>query len=588
LRWASCTPSWKDKARGSLAEEHVSIQLHSTMQRAWLREFNALGLQLRPAAAKLVVQFLQSCEDPQPMVEALVEHTKAYFKSRQGGVQSVIDSDVIESVLECMGKASADQKSGDMDPEALDAARREVDTMGLGDGVQVYNVMTDMTPFDFRNASKEWTPSTERAQLLPGVPSKIKIYANRFQVLWQRLLTEGKYVPEVESVGVTLMPGQRVITPVESLVGNLGEKITFGLLSKVPQEGGQGHRWMIEDLHKAYPLVLDESEMVAWDHQLVTDGCFVIAEGIMTVDTFHAKRIIAPEAVSRAFSLDRDNVPVQVFGGNLSDEQLNVLRVAEEQNPDGLYVVLSEVHLDNVLVLERLSDLFQGYENSTPPAAYVFMGSFYSSPFLPTQEGVKRYREGFERLKLIMRHVPNHVERETRFIFVPGPRDPGAGMLPRTPLPNYLTSNIAEIPGVILATNPCRVRHFSRELVFFRHDVLKLLRRHEVVPLHEPGRDGAPSAEHVQKETARLVLDQAHLMPLPLQESNILWDFDHTMRLYPLPHAVFIGGITKPFDTSHKECSFCSVGPFHRDGAFYAYNPISQDLDICDAPNRAS
>lgn len=30
--------------------------------RAWLREFNSLGLQLRPDAAKLVTRFLQSCE----------------------------------------------------------------------------------------------------------------------------------------------------------------------------------------------------------------------------------------------------------------------------------------------------------------------------------------------------------------------------------------------------------------------------------------------------------------------------------------------------------------------------------------------
>merc|ERR1711924_434682 len=86
----------------------------------------------------------------------------------------------------------------------------------------------------------------------------------------------------------------------------------------------------------------------------------------------------------------------------------------------------------------------------------------------------------------------------TRFIFIPGPRDPGAQMLPRTPLTNYLTSDIAkDIPGVILATNPCRMRHFSRELVFFRHDVLKLLRRHEVVPLREAGEAGPPSQEHV-------------------------------------------------------------------------------------------
>jgi DNA polymerase epsilon subunit 2 len=561
------------------------------MQRAWLREFNALGLQLRPKAAKLVTQFLQSCEDPQQMCEALVEHTKAYFKSRQGMVAPIIDEDVIQSVITCMEKASAENSAGLEDvSEVLSAARQGVDTMDLGDGVQVYNVMTDMRPYTFRIASKEWTPSTEKACLFPGVKSKIKIYSDRYHILWERLLVQGNFVPEVDAKGGALLPGQRVITPVESLVGNLGRKTTFGLISRAPQDENSGlaRRWVIEDLHKSYPLEFVESQVGEWDHQLVTDGSFVIVEGEMAVDRFHVHRLQVPETIPRSLSQEKDQVPVQVFGGDLTEEQLNVLRMHEDQNPDGMYVVLSEVHLDNVKVLERLSDLFQGYEETTPPAAYIFMGNFYSSPFLPTQEGVRNYREGFERLKLHMRHVPNHVERGTRFIFIPGPMDPGANMLPRTPLTNYLTSDIAkDIPGVILGTNPCRVRHFSRELVFFRHDVLKLLRRHEVVPLREHGR-ATPSPQHLQNEMARLLLDQAHLIPLPLEESNILWDFDNALRLYPLPDAVFIGGVSRAFECEYKGCNFCSVGPFHKEGSFYSYSPIKPSLEACDVPDRTS
>lgn len=556
------------------------------MQRAWLREFNALGLQLRPQAAKLVTQFLQNCEDPQPMVEALVEHTKAYFRSRQGMVEPIIDSDVIHSVITCI-ESAADNGVSAEDPDFIDVARQGVDTMDLGDGVQVYNVMTDMRPFEFRAATKEWRASLEGACLFPGVSSKVKLYTGRYYMLWQRLLLQGKYIPEVESVGGRLLPGQRVVTPVESLVGNLGKKLTFGLISRAPDEGNQARRWMIEDVHTKFPLDFSESETGEWDHQLITDGSFVLAEGEMAADKFHVHKLQVPSAVTRQVSLDRDQVPVQVFGGNLSDEQLHVLRIKEDENPDGMYVVLSEVHLDKVRVLEKLADLFQGYEESAPPAAYVLMGNFSSTPFSPTQDGVKAYREGFERLKLLMRHVPNHVERGTRFIFVPGNKDPGAQMLPRAPLPNYLTSDIAkDIPGVIMATNPCRVRHFSRELVFFRHDVLKLLRRHEVVPLREQGQVGPASPQHVRNEMARLLLDQAHLAPLPLEESNILWDFDHTLRLYPLPDAVFIGGVGSPFACEYSECNFCSVGPFHRDGSFYSFTPIKRLVEACDVPDR--
>lgn len=308
----------------------------------------------------------------------------------------------------------------------------------------------------------------------------------------------------------------------------------------------------------------------------------------MTADKFLVKKLEVPLAVERSITDERDEMPLQMFGGNVTEEQVHLMRQQEEFNSDGMYVTLSEVHLDNVIVLERLADLFHGYEQSAPPAAYVFMGNFYSSPFLPTQEGVKNYREGFERLKLLMSNIPNHVERGTRFIFIPGPRDPGAQMLPRTPLTNYLTSDIAkDIPGVTLATNPCRIRHFSRELVFFRHDILKTLRRHELVPLREAGKAGAPTQAHIQNEMARLLLDQAHLAPLPLQESNIMWDFDHALRLYPLPDAVFVGGVSRGFECEYKGARFFSVGPFCRDGKFYSYTPITQDWDNCDVPDRA-
>eukprot|EP00913_Durusdinium_trenchii_P011928 g11204.t2 len=288
-----------------------------------------------------------------------------------------------------------------------------------------------------------------------------------------------------------------------------------------------------------------------------------------------------------------------------------------------------------------LETLFQGYESHGPPTAYIFMGSFCSRSFVPTGQGVRAYREGFERLKFMMRNLEAHVMHGTRFVFIPGPRDPGPQTLPKAPLPDYLTANLAvDIPGAVgkpkrpcfdvffvlfclarlrqakakkerssvgslrelqlsqketelasreagspmdclfqthskhlrlvnaldrqriaevMATNPCHIRHLSREMVFFRHDVLRLLKRHEAVPLARESGFDEPSWS---SECARFILDQAHLLPLPLEESNILWEHDHALRLYPLPHAVFIGGVTPRFETNYQECTFGSVGPF--------------------------
>lgn len=547
------------------------------MQRAWLREFNALGLQLRPQAATLVTAFLRECEDPQRMAETLVEHTKAYLRSKQGVVEPIIDGETIKTVISCMLDAAKNAPSN----ATQDFARQGIEGLGLGDGVYIYDALVDVKPFDYCRQTKEWIPSSAQPKLFPDASVKAKIYADRYHLLLQRTLLEGKLVTEAEAAS-GLLPGQRVLTPVESLMGNPGRKLTFGLLSRVHDDGTR--RWVIEDLHHQYPLELQVADS---DH-LMTDGSFVLADGELIDGRFRAYDLDVPAAVPRQVTKDRDGLPQQAFGGSLSEEQMLVLERHEPSNADGMYVVLCEVHLDSSRVLEKLTDLFQGYEDSTPPAAYVFMGSFRSAAFVPTAEGVRAYREGFERLKFMMRGLANHVQAGTRFIFVPGPSDPGAQMLPRMPLTNYLTADLAkEIPGVVLATNPCRIRHFTRELVFFRHDVLRLLRRHEVVPLREPETGLAPSAQHVRTEMVRFLLDQAHLVPLPLEESNILWAFDHTLRLYPLPHAVFVGGVSQAFDCSYQECKFCSVGPFHRDASFYAYYPVKDVLEQCEVPDPA-
>jgi len=515
------------------------------------------------------------------MAEALVEQTKEYLRRHQGSAD-VISADVIQAVIELMQQKSEQQ--------AVAGEESADQTMGVvvddTEPIEVYNVLTDMKPFDYHRANKEWRASPIKPSIFAGVGMKGKIYTDRYHLLWQRLLLDNKLVPEAEAAITGLLPGQRVLTPVESLVGNPGKKLTFGLLSRA-LDGDGVRQWVLEDLHKIYPLELE----ITQSSHLLTDGSFVLAEGELCGDgqTFRISNLEVPPCVTRKMSVEKDQVPVQVFGGSLTEEQLQLRKQREDGNAEEMFVVLSEVHLDSARCLEKLSDLFGGYESAgAPPAAYVFMGSFTSAEFVPTAEGVKAYREGFERLKFILQRLTQHVQRGTRFIFVPGPMDPGARTLPRTPLTGYLTADLAkEIPGVTMATNPCRIRHFTRELVFFRHDVLRLLRRHEAVPLREAGTSLALSPQRAREEMVRFLLDQAHLVPLPLQESNILWAFDHTLRLYPLPSAVFIGGISQPFESSYQECNFASVGPFHRDATFHAYYPIQEVLEPCDVPDMA-
>lgn len=50
------------------------------------------------------------------------------------------------------------------------------------------------------------------------------------------------------------------------------------------------------------------------------------------------------------------------------------------------------------------------------------------------------------------------MQAHTRFVFVPGPNDPGLGhMLPQPALPSYFIGELqAVLPNAVFATNPCR------------------------------------------------------------------------------------------------------------------------------------
>ena len=65
-------------------------------------------------------------------------------------------------------------------------------------------------------------------------------------------------------------------------------------------------------------------------------------------------------------------------------------------------------------------------------------------------------------------------------MLVPGLGDAGpGGILPRPPLPGSLTVDLrARVPGILLASNPCRLRYCTQEIIIFRHNLLKSLQGH--------------------------------------------------------------------------------------------------------------
>ena len=128
-----------------------------------------------------------------------------------------------------------------------------------------------------------------------------------------------------------------------------------------------------------------------------------------------------------------------------------------------------------------------------------------------------------------------------------GPQDVGTNnALPRRALPEEFTKDLKKkVAHISFASNPCRIRFFTQEIVLFREDLIRKMQRHTVV---------TPSLDEsdISQQLVESICDQAHLCPLPLHVRPVYWDLDHTLRLTPLPHLVRNTTVTSNLVPAHS------------------------------------
>lgn len=267
----------------------------------------------------------------------------------------------------------------------------------------------------------------------------------------------------------------------------------------------------------------------------------------------------------------------EIFGEELLRshhyERMKSMEIAAD---DQLVVIISEIHLDKPHVLNGLKKVFDGFEANEINPLYVLMGNFFSKSYKKLINGQEIIKEGYQRLANLIKKYPKQ-RKESKFLLIPGPNDhvSSAIIFPQTSanifgIEPLLSSTF--IDHVRIGSNPCRIRCFTQELVLFRDDIYKKMNQNIVLPLVQPENDNSSSQSHAKNELSQMfddsfvdeifsqsqtqvkksdepvpeitqqlvgsILDQAHLSPLPTHVSPIIWEYDHTMRLFPLPHLV--------------------------------------------------
>ncbi|XP_034019418.1 DNA polymerase epsilon subunit 2-like [Thalassophryne amazonica] len=166
------------------------------------------------------------------------------------------------------------------------------------------------------------------------------------------------------------------------------------------------------------------------------------------------------------------------------------------------------------------------------------------------------------------------IHSSSRFVFVPGPEDPGPGsILPRPPLADHITEEFRQrVPFSIFTTNPCRIQYCNQEIVIIREDLVNKMCRNCI---HLPN-----SNLDIPNHFVRTILCQGHLTPLPLYVSPVFWAYDYTLRIYPVPDVIIFADKYDPFNISNTDCICLNPGSFPRSGfTFKVYYPSNRTVE---------
>jgi len=206
-----------------------------------------------------------------------------------------------------------------------------------------------------------------------------------------------------------------------------------------------------------------------------------------------------------------------------------------------------------------LRKVFEGcVENDFIPLIFILCGNFTSGSLdLTAGAGLSKYQDNFDALADLIAEFPV-ICQNSHFLFVPGALDPwGSSTLPRRPLPSSFTSRLrGKVPKAHFASNPCRVKFFGLEIVIFREDLMAKMLRNLIGV--KPDLNGSD----LKRFLVQTIVDQCNLCPLPFAVSPILWDFDHTLRLYPMPSAIILADSYERYELTYEGCHVFNPGNF--------------------------
>eukprot|EP00177_Eucheuma_denticulatum_P002933 GFKZ01005271.1.p1 GENE.GFKZ01005271.1~~GFKZ01005271.1.p1 ORF type:complete len:708 (+),score=117.92 GFKZ01005271.1:3329-5452(+) len=541
----------------------MSTALHPSVRRKALRTFRQRGVIVH--AGSLERLFLAYENLPEADFSQFLDSVFALLSNEDASASGILTLSVAEKIAERLQR---------------DARRQQGVASATLEIIDTFTVPAWKPHAEGRNVFSGKRVVAPPRPVIAGSPScKADMFRARYEFLKAKTLRNPRFRPPASQV---LSLGEKSpyyqLTGVESLAGCHDERLVLGMLTQL-EEG----TWFLEDLNGNVRVDLSKALVTAGLH---TECSFVIAQGkLIDADgeepIFRVSIMGTPPCESRHDSLDALSKGPSLFGGHFEQADGPALLKMEREAVDSVFLILSDVALDNSNVFAGLRHIFRGYlEDEVLPKMVALMGNFLSHPFGQQVDDVMVLSEKFTELgKMIATEFPQMAE-ECMFVIIPGMNDPGPGnVLPRPPIPRYVLKGFIEALGedhVHLGTNPCRVRYMTQEIVLLRDDLIQKMVRHCAVK-PEFAESGKMS-EHFLKSIA----DQGHLCPLPNTARPILWRHAHAMWLFPLPHTIVVADKVDGYICRYEGVLGLNPGSFATDFSFQVYLPAERRAQQCN------
>lgn len=418
------------------------------------------------------------------------------------------------------------------------------------DGIKIYNTFLDLCHFYYDEKKMKFIKQRKINTLdnyndYVDAQTDVEFYELKYHLLTKKTKGHPAIIFWCDAISDIHMKDKTILVSVDAVkLTNTDYQHIIGIIG-FNRDG----ELVVQGIRNEIKLHMNKNCII--HHGIYCVGHIILLQGRMKLSnkTFYVSEIMHPprdyedERNTEDLFLEFEN---DIERREIAEYEMIVKTNDKKQN----WIIMHDVYLDNPTTFETLDKMFSLYVSTYPdnelPIGFIFMGNFISLKFDYNPTFNQIYMKGFEKLSVLLISKFKLILKHCYLIFIPGPNDPVPckNSIPKQPIVNYyvkkfqqnIAASFLSSERIIFATNPCRIRHFNKKMIFFRQDIFNDLIWSSVINAS----DEKQSPQNILLST---LLGQSHIYPIP-HDSRILKRYSCFLFMYPLPNFICLSDNT--------------------------------------------